>query len=263
MRETSVDGGEFTYEAVGTPKAALVTSSIKKGVWWIRHLPSPNDLDSPLLKKFKEQEGSDSLPMGMTLTKKDIDSQHEAVDLLPMGTTASTDVGNRVTHAEKITDDKLPVLFTMLSTTKKHSEEESTKSEDRKGSEEHHRKLTDDSKPEKEQHSTPVVDDKTPPKQSQVCESDCVSSHKGLLTVLEQDCEIDRIIDSLFAKLSWKEASKIKVEEGKTPMESPAGKKMVRGDDCDFAVVSAFPFAVKHGRRDFSGMSGVSTDGVF
>jgi len=36
MRDSSYGGEEFTYEAVGSPKKELQTSSVKKGVWWGR-----------------------------------------------------------------------------------------------------------------------------------------------------------------------------------------------------------------------------------
>ena len=262
MRETSIDGGEFTYEAVGTLKPVLVTSSVKKGVWWIRHQPSPDGLDSPLAKKAKEHEGSDLMSIGTKLAKKDIDNEHEALELLLMGTTALIDVENRVTHAEETTDNRIPVLLTTLPTAGKHGVEEPIKSEHQKGNVQIHNRCTDDSKLEREQRSTTLTDDKTLPKESQVRERGCVSSYKKVLTVLEQDYEIDRIIDSLSAKLAWKEPSEIQVQvkEGQTPMESPAGEKMVRKDDGTFAVVSAFPCAVKRFCRDFSGMSGFSTE---
>lgn len=170
MRETSVDGGEFTYEAIGTLKPVLVTSSVKKGVWWTRHQPSPDGLDSPLANKVKEQKGSVLLPIGTTLGKKDIDSEYEALDLLPTGTTALIDLENRAILAEEITGNKTPVLFTTLTTTEEHSMEEPSKSEDRKGSVQPHDKFADDSRSEKEQRNTTSADDRTLPKDSQVRE---------------------------------------------------------------------------------------------
>jgi len=37
MRDSSFGGEEFTYDAVGSPKKDLQTSSVKKGVWWGRN----------------------------------------------------------------------------------------------------------------------------------------------------------------------------------------------------------------------------------
>ena len=53
MRDSSYGGGEFTYDAVGSPKKELQTSSVKKGVWWGRGQEAEHkeEEESPLAGK--------------------------------------------------------------------------------------------------------------------------------------------------------------------------------------------------------------------
>ncbi|MCJ1259668.1 hypothetical protein MMC24_007507 [Lignoscripta atroalba] len=61
MRESSFGGGDFTYDAVGSPKKDLQTSSIKKGVWWVRNAKIVEQAESPLARKSEEnvEDGAD------------------------------------------------------------------------------------------------------------------------------------------------------------------------------------------------------------
>ena len=69
MRDTSYGGENFVYEAMGSPKKELQTSSVKKGVWWGRNQESAQDEeDSPLAGKQNELNsgkecGSDDEPL--------------------------------------------------------------------------------------------------------------------------------------------------------------------------------------------------------
>ncbi|KAL9120653.1 MAG: hypothetical protein Q9187_002794, partial [Circinaria calcarea] len=193
MRETSADSEESTYEAVGTLKPVLVTSSVKKGVWWNRHKLPSDGLDSPLGKKAKKQEGSDLLPRGKTPTNFLEDGVRVTEDImvtkplvlleqLPKSEKQSVEEPRKNSDQnmeepskgedQSIEESSKGEDKSMEEPTKgeDQSMEEPTKGEDQTGSVQIHSMFTDDSKFEKEQRSIISTDEETeiPTKEHQV-----------------------------------------------------------------------------------------------
>ncbi|MCJ1243277.1 hypothetical protein MMC30_000474 [Trapelia coarctata] len=69
VRDSSYGGGEFTYEAVGSPKKELQTSSVKKGVWWGRgqEVECKEEEGSPLAGKAGERDAGTERDSGKEL----------------------------------------------------------------------------------------------------------------------------------------------------------------------------------------------------
>ncbi|KAL9111715.1 MAG: hypothetical protein Q9187_007891 [Circinaria calcarea] len=182
MRETSADSEQSTYEAVGTLKPVLVTSSVKKGVWWNRHKLPSDELDSPLGKKAKKQEGSDLLPRGKTpanILEDGVRATEDTMVIKPLMLLEQLSKSEKqsVEEPSKNSDQNMEEpskgedqSIEEPSKGEDQNMEEPTKGEDQTGSVQIHNMFTDDSKFEKEQRSIISTDEETetPTKEHQV-----------------------------------------------------------------------------------------------